>query len=58
MKTEPRHIDPGGFGTVPFTLPLVPDCLYDIRAAFNISSSGNPSLDIILNFIVETLNYT
>ena len=31
------------FGTVAYSLPLVPDCLYDLRAVFSVSSSANPS---------------
>ena len=35
------------FDTVPFTLPLVPDCLYGVRAVFSVS----------FNLILETLHY-
>ena len=43
------------FGTAPFTLPLVSDCLYvlfdclyGVRAVFSVSSSWNPSWHYIL----------
>ena len=46
----------GRFGTVPFTLPLVPGCLYGIRAVFKCQFIGESLLKFFY-FTVETLNY-
>ena len=44
------------FGTVSFSLPIVPDYVYSICTIFSVSLSGNPST-LFFYFIVETLNY-
>ena len=48
----------GHFGTVPFSLTLVPDCLYGIHYIFSVGSLGNPLklllLLLLLLFIVES----
>ena len=52
-----NHISRSRFGTIPFTLPLVPYCLYGILVFLASVHRGIP-LDNTFDLIVEVLNYT